>query len=160
MKQEIRGKNRNYPGINIVKIGQNTEKSPADLRWLVTQTPVKEHQQIIIMKLEIRGKIETILVPAFFRSARILRRVLETWGHSDSSERTSALADVKTSQEEEVSRFDKDFLKMYKIHQLFPSRGIILPHNECPWYDTKQFDGEVPLMQGTPSLPSLPGPHW
>ena len=36
--------------------------------------------------------------------------------------------------------------------------------NECPKYDTKQFDGEVPVklellgMQSTPSLPSLPGP--
>ena len=34
------------------------------------------------------------------------------------------------------------------------------------WYDTKQSDGEVPVMlelwgmQSTPSLPSLPGPLW
>ena len=40
------------------------------------------------------------------------------------------------------------------------------PTNECPGYDTKQSDGEVPAMQelcgmrGTPSLPSLPGPLW
>ena len=38
--------------------------------------------------------------------------------------------------------------------------------NECPGYDTKQSDGEVPVMlelwemQGTPSLPSLPIPLW
>ena len=38
--------------------------------------------------------------------------------------------------------------------------------NECPRYDTKQSDGEVPVMQGlwgmrsTPSLLSLPGPLW
>ena len=30
--------------------------------------------------------------------------------------------------------------------------------NECPGYDTKQSDGEVPVMRSTPSLPSLPGP--
>ena len=36
--------------------------------------------------------------------------------------------------------------------------------NECPGYDTKQSDGEVPAMveprgmQSTPSLPSLQGP--
>ena len=36
--------------------------------------------------------------------------------------------------------------------------------NECPVYDTKQSDGEVPVilefggMQNTPSLLSLPGP--
>ena len=34
------------------------------------------------------------------------------------------------------------------------------------WYDTKQFDGEVPVMLGlwgigsTPSLPLLPDPLW
>ena len=38
--------------------------------------------------------------------------------------------------------------------------------NECPVYDTKQFDGEVPVMlelwrmQSTSSLPSLPGLLW
>ena len=37
---------------------------------------------------------------------------------------------------------------------------------ECPGYDTKQSDGEVPAvlelwgMRSTPSLPSLPGPLW
>ena len=38
--------------------------------------------------------------------------------------------------------------------------------NECPTYDTKQSDGEVPVMlefwamKSTPSLPSLPGSLW
>ena len=38
--------------------------------------------------------------------------------------------------------------------------------NECPGYDTKKSDGEVPAMlelwgmRSTPSLPSLPGPLW
>ena len=38
--------------------------------------------------------------------------------------------------------------------------------NECPVYDTKQSDGEVPVMlelsgmRSAPSLPSLPGPLW
>ena len=38
------------------------------------------------------------------------------------------------------------------------------PPNECPGYDTKQFDGEVPAVLelwgiwSTPLLPSLPGP--
>ena len=40
------------------------------------------------------------------------------------------------------------------------------PPNDCPGYDTKQSDGEDPVMLGlwgigrTPSLPSLPGPLW
>ena len=36
---------RNHPNDGIVKVGQNTEKSPGDLRRLeVTQIPVKDHQ--------------------------------------------------------------------------------------------------------------------
>ena len=40
------------------------------------------------------------------------------------------------------------------------------PSNECPEYDTKQCEGEVPvmlellLMQSTPLLPSFPGSLW
>ena len=39
-------------------------------------------------------------------------------------------------------------------------------HNEYPRYDTKQSDGEVPVIlellgiRSTPSLLSLPGPLW
>ena len=41
-----------------------------------------------------------------------------------------------------------------------------LPPNECPGYDTKQTDGEVPVMlglwgmQSSPSLPLFPGTLW
>ena len=52
-------------------------------------------------------------------------------------------------------------------HRLLFYRGVrSLPHNECPAYDTKQSDGEVPVMLelwgmwSTPSLPLLPGPLW
>ena len=40
------------------------------------------------------------------------------------------------------------------------------PPNECPGYDTKQSDGEVPAMlelwgmRSTPSLSLLPSPLW
>ena len=46
------------------------------------------------------------------------------------------------------------------------AKGKTPPPNECPGYDTKQSDGEVPVMlgpwgiRGTPSLPLLPGPLW
>ena len=38
-------------------------------------------------------------------------------------------------------------------------------YNECPGYDTKQFDGEAPVLKfggiwSTPLLPLLPGPLW
>ena len=36
---------------SIVTIGQNTEKSPGDLRRLaVSQTPLKDHQQTLVCK--------------------------------------------------------------------------------------------------------------
>ena len=51
-----------------------------------------------------------------------------------------------------------------RIHWLLLCRGVRpSPPNECPGYDTKQSDGEVPAvlelwgMRSTPSLPSLPG---
>ena len=40
-----------YPNYSIVQIGQNTVKGPGDLRRLaVTQTPVKDHQLMLIWK--------------------------------------------------------------------------------------------------------------
>ena len=46
------------------------------------------------------------------------------------------------------------------------SAGGKTPPSECPGYDIKKSDGEVPAvlelwgMRSTPSLPSLPGPIW
>ena len=46
--------------------------------------------------LEVGGRVETIQTTALLKTARILRRVLETWGDLLSlSERPSAYADVK-----------------------------------------------------------------
>ena len=48
----------------------------------------------------------------------------------------------------------------------FSGEGYDPSPNECPGYDTKQSDGEVPAMlelwgmQSTPLLPSLLGPLW
>ena len=53
-----------------------------------------------------------------------------------------------------------------RIHRLIRCRGVPPLPNKCPGYDTKQSDGEVPVMQelrgtwSTRSLPSLPGPLW
>ena len=49
-----------------------------------------------------------------------------------------------------------------RIHQPCLCRGVrhSTPTNECPAYDTKQSDCEVPGMWSTSSLPSLPGPLW
>ena len=55
----------------------------------------------------------------------------------------------------------------YRIHQLHLCRVWLPTHpNKCPGYDTKQSDGEAPVMLelrrmwSTPSLPSLSGPLW
>ena len=48
--------------------------------------------------LEIRGRMETIQTAALMGSTRIMRRVLESWCHSDSSEKPSANAGVKKSK--------------------------------------------------------------
>ena len=47
--------------------------------------------------LEISGRVETIQITALVRSARILRRLLETCSLSNFNERPSANADVKNS---------------------------------------------------------------
>ncbi len=51
--------------------------------------------------LEVGGRVETIQKTALLRTARILRKVLETWGtyvHSDSYEKPSANVDLKSSK--------------------------------------------------------------
>ena len=53
--------------------------------------------------LEIGGRVETIQTTALLRTARILRRVMETWRtccHSNSSVKPSVNADVKNSKRE------------------------------------------------------------
>ena len=49
--------------------------------------------------LKVGGRVETILTTTLLRTARILRRVLETCCHSNSSERPSAKADANNSNE-------------------------------------------------------------
>ena len=54
-----------------------------------------------------------------------------------------------------------------RIHRLHLCREVSPPPaNDCPGYDTKQSDGEVPMMlelcgiRSTSSLPMLPGLLW
>ena len=52
------------------------------------------------------------------------------------------------------------------LNRVHLCKGVRPSTNECPGYDTKQSDGEVPVMlelwgmRSTPSLTSLPGPLW
>ena len=54
----------------------------------------------------------------------------------------------------------------FTIYRLQLCKGVRSLPNECPGYNTKQSDGEVPVMlefwgmQSNPSLPLLPGPLW
>ena len=53
-----------------------------------------------------------------------------------------------------------------RIKQLHLCKGVRPTPNECPGYDIKQSDAEVPVMQelwgmwSSSSLPALPGPLW
>ena len=42
--------NRDHPDYSIIKISQNTEKSPGDLRLTLTQTPGENHQLMLVLK--------------------------------------------------------------------------------------------------------------
>ena len=55
------GTSEDCPNYSILEIGQNTEKSPGDLRRLaVTQTPVENHQRQVMGKIS-RRKIMIII---------------------------------------------------------------------------------------------------
>ena len=75
---------------------------------------------------------------------------------------------MQTSKEE-ILNFAQELRMDYgpvglgcRIHRLLLCRGV-RPSKECPGYDSKQSDSEVPLMpeiwgmRSNPSLPSLPG---
>ena len=47
---------RDHPNYCIVEIGQNSKKSPGALRWLVTQTPVRDYQLTQVWKT-LKGEI-------------------------------------------------------------------------------------------------------
>ena len=53
----------------------------------------------LLKGLEVGGQVETIVTTALLRTDRILRRVLETYCHPNSSEKSSANTDVKSSNE-------------------------------------------------------------
>ena len=52
---EIREKSGDHPNYCIIEIGQNTEKSPGDLRRVaLTQTPVTDHQISLVRKILVK----------------------------------------------------------------------------------------------------------
>ena len=78
------------------------------------------------------------------------------------------LISVKKSQQREIWCHHMNFLTPSPTLQNTPTaslqRGKNPLLNKCPGYDTKQSDGDVPVMlelwgmQSTTSLPSLPSP--
>ena len=90
------------------------------------------------------------------------------------------MKEIVTSKTIRIIRIDKhNKRRKYAFNILLPSRlglkntptaslqrGKTPPPNECPGYDTKQSDGEVPAvlelcgMWSTPSLTLLPSPLW
>ena len=52
-----------HPNYSIVEIGQNTKKSPGDLRRLaVTQTPVENHHLALVLKKNSQMSKITIII--------------------------------------------------------------------------------------------------
>ena len=70
--------------------------------------------------LEVGGRVENIQTTALLRTARILRRVLETWGNllsPSSSEKPSANADGKNSNESKKRNNDKEMQIRKVLHK-------------------------------------------
>ena len=65
--------------------------------------------------LEVGGGVETTQTTSLLRTARIPRRVLETWGHSNSSEKQSANANVKNSNENNKTEADSGIIIQYQL---------------------------------------------
>ena len=70
--------------------------------------------------LEIRGRMETIQTTTLLRSARILRRILETWSHSNSSRKPSANVGVKKKKPSQMSKIiiRKWWIKHNRVNKL------------------------------------------
>ena len=66
--------------------------------------------------LEVGGRVETIQMTALLRTARILRRVLETCSHSNSSGKPSTNTDMKNSKRENN---DNIKILIYKSNAMF-----------------------------------------
>ena len=65
--------------------------------------------------LEVGGRVETIQTTALLRTARILRRVLKTCCHSNSSEKPSANIDVKNSKGVNNSNNNNSFVYRFRF---------------------------------------------
>ena len=81
-----------HPDYSIIKISQNTEKSPGDLKRLaVTQTPVRNHQLTLVWKTLKWVKLLLLLlwlllsVLSVLLSARGVMVIVEGNGHGDAS---------------------------------------------------------------------------
>ena len=66
--------NQNHPNYCSVETDQNTKKRPENLRRLAVTLEKS------LVEFKITGRIETLQTIALLKSAKILWRVLETWG--------------------------------------------------------------------------------
>ena len=68
---------RDHPNYSSIKISQNTEKSPGDLKRLaVTQTQVKDHQLTVVWKTQ-RSKMKIIFTNPSFREGYDTRSIFK-----------------------------------------------------------------------------------
>ena len=83
------------------------------------------------------------------------------------SEDDADLTFLKSIRSAEINIITKKIFGAVEYTDCTSAEGWEPPtHNERPGYDTKQSDGEVPVMlelwamQSTRLLPSFPGPLW
>ena len=111
---------RDHTNYSIVKVVQNTEKSPWDQKRLtVTQTLLKDHQHNASVKKLVRNNNNTVRTSYVQRKIEDIQKNCKCWLGGETDENTDCLVSWG-----------------YRIHWLHLCRGVRPPHQECPGYDT------------------------
>ena len=98
--------------------------------------------------LEVGSRGETIQTTALLITARILRRVLETWEDLLSLNLQWNTLSLRWCEKLEWVMIIINCPVRCRIHQLHLSKVVTPPTNKCPGYDTKQSDSEVSVLLG------------
>ena len=94
--------------------------------------------------LEMRGRVETIQTSTLLRSARILRRVLETCRHSNTSEWPSTNADVKNSQGVNNNNNNNNKLWNMRVTVILVENWCVQKNPQKDWKIQKSEDERKP----------------
>ena len=103
-KQKVKLNNNHNKNLDLARELKTLWKMKVTVIRIVTGTLSTVIKRLVqgLEDLEIRGQEETIQITALLILARILRRILETCFHSNSSEKPSANAGVKNPQKSKI----------------------------------------------------------